>query len=66
MKRYKVCLTQDVTQSMVLNVEAASEGEAMDKAVALYKSGEFMEQGVKFEVDDNAYEEPYVSWAERE
>lgn len=64
MAKFAVCLTQDVTQSMVLHVEAENRDDAMVRAMNAYHDGEHMTQGVKFQVDDNAYEGPYVSWAD--
>ena len=61
MPKFTVCLTQDVTRSTVVPVEAPSEAEAYDAALAAYHADECD----PFEIDDgNAWPEPDVSWVE--
>ena len=58
MKTFSVCLTRDITESAVVEVEAQNEDEARDKALDM--AGE-----VTFHADDLC-EGVYVSWMEEE
>lgn len=58
MKTFSVCLTRDITESAVVEVEAQNEDEARDKALDM--AGE-----VTFTADDLC-EGVYVSWMEEE
>ena len=58
MTLYTVCLTRDITESAVVEVEAHNEDEA--RATALDLAGE-----VTFHADDLC-EGVYVSWMEEE
>ena len=58
MKTFKVCLTRDITESAVVEVQAQNEDEARDLAMNL--AGE-----VTFYTDDLC-EGVYVSWMEEE
>ena len=58
MKTFKVCLTRDIRESAVVEVEAQNEDEARDKALELADD-------VTFHVDDLC-EGVYVSWMEEE
>ena len=61
MGTFLVCLTQDVTQSTVLAITAASEAEAGEAALKAYETGDYE----PFTVDDgNAWPSPDVSWVE--
>lgn len=54
--RYQVCLTQDVTQSHVMLIEAPSQNEAEEYALE-------HKDDVDYEIDDN-YRETEVNWTE--
>ena len=58
MKTFSVCLTRDITESAVVEVEAQNEDEARDKALDM--AGE-----VTFHADDLC-EGVYVSWMQEE
>ena len=58
MKTFSVCLTRDITESAVVEVEAQNEDEAQDKALD-------MAGDVTFRADDFC-EGVYVSWMEEE
>ena len=58
MTLYTVCLTRDITESAVVEVEAQNEDEARDKALDM--AGE-----VTFHADDLC-EGVYVSWMQEE
>ena len=58
MTLYVICLTRDITESAVVEVEAQNEDEARDLAMNL--AGE-----VTFHADDLC-EGVYVSWMEEE
>jgi hypothetical protein len=70
MKRFTVCLTRDVTESLVVEVEASDAEEAERKARDYYEqhAGEQTEQhpnGVEFETDD-CISEAELSWVEED
>ena len=60
MKTFKVCLTRDITESAVVEVQAKDEDEARDKALDMAGEVDFAED---FAANDSC-EGVYVSWAE--
>ena len=58
MTLYVICLTRDITESAVVEVEAHNEDEARDKALDLASD-------VTFHADDLC-EGVYVSWMKEE
>ena len=58
MKTFKVCLTRDITESAVVEVEAQNEDEARDLALDMAGDVEF--------TDNGCCEGVYVSWMEVE
>ena len=58
MTLYTVCLTRDITESAVVEVEAQNEDEAREKALELADAVTFH--------DDDLCEGVYVSWMQEE
>ena len=58
MKTFKVCLTRDITESAVVEVEAQNEDEARDLALDMAGDVDF--------TYDECCEGVYVDWMEEE
>ena len=58
MKTFKVCLSRDIPESAVVEVEAQNEDEACDKALDMAGDVEF--------TYDGCCEGVYVDWVEEE
>lgn len=56
MKTFNVCLTRDIRESAVVEVQAKDEYEARDKALDMVGDVEF--------TDDGCCDGVYVSWME--
>ena len=60
---FTVCLTQNVTRSTVVHVDAKSAHEAEEKAVKAWKADKCQ----PLEIDDgNIWRDPHASWIEDE